>query len=130
MIWIGPSRRWIDYGLRAVAWFIIDLGDYGFPEHGMHALTLLTISEPIYKRMSSDSGLPNRGGLGFYVAKMRKFGYQAEFLVPSVMPTGRLEPAGEYVSGTMNVDAGCTRVDEIRHRLADEFKNLDDEEFH
>jgi SAM-dependent methyltransferase len=105
----------------------IDLSDYGmFRNQGMHPLTFLTISEPVYKRMASDSGLPNRKRLGYYVEKMKEFGYRANFFVTSVLPTGRLEPASEYVSGKFNWDANRRLVDEIRSRLANEFKSMDE----
>ena len=107
----------------------IDLGDYGmFRNQGMHPLTFLTISEPIYKRMASDSGLPNRKRLGYYVEKMKEFGYQSEFFVTSIIPTGRLEPAQEYVPGRSKLESNHRLVTDIRRKLADEFKDLDEEE--
>lgn len=106
---------------------VIDLGDYGmFRNQGMHPLTFLTISEAIYKRMASDSGLPNRKRLRYYVEKMKELGYQSKFFVTSVLPTGRLEPAPEYVPGRFNNDSNL--VAEIRNKLAGDFKNLDEEQ--
>ena len=106
---------------------VIDLGDYGmFRNQGMHPLTFLTISEPIYKRMASDSGLPNRKRLGYYVEKMKQLGYQARFFVTSMLPDGRLEPAAEYVPGSFK--QGSNLVAEIRSKLANDFKNLDEEQ--
>lgn len=106
---------------------VIDLGDYGmFRDQGMHPLTFLTISEPIYKRMASDSGLPNRKRLGYYVEKMKELGYQSRFFVTSVLPDGRLEPAAEYVRGKFRY--GSNLVPQIRGNLAHDFKNLDEEE--
>lgn len=108
---------------------IIDLGDYGmFRDQGMHPLTFLTISEPIYKRMASDSGLPNRKRLGYYVEKMKEFGYQSKFFVTSVLLTGRLEPAAEYAPGRFKHESNNLLVSEIRSKLANDFKNLDEEE--
>jgi SAM-dependent methyltransferase len=106
---------------------VIDLGDYGmFRNQGMHPLTFLTISESIYKRMASDSGLPNRKRLGYYVDKMKGLRYESKFFVTSVLPNGRLEPAAEYVPGTLKLDSNL--VAEIRSRLAADFKKLDEEE--
>ena len=106
---------------------VIDLGDYGmFRSQGMHPLTFLTISEPIYKRMASDSGLPNRKRLRYYVEKMKELGYQSKFFVTSVLPQGRLEPAAEYAPGRFNHDSKL--VAEIRSKLAGDFKNLDEEQ--
>ena len=107
----------------------IDLGDYGmFRNQGMHPLTFLTISEPIYKRMASDSGLPNRKRLRYYVEKMREFGYRSKFFVTSALPTGLLEPAAEYAPGRFKNESTSSLVTEIRGRLANEFKSLDEEE--
>ena len=106
---------------------VIDLGDYGmFRNQGMHPLTFLTISESIYKRMASDSGLPNRKRLRYYVEKMKELGYQSKFFVTSVLPKGRLEPAAEYAPGRFNHDSNL--VAEIRSKLAGDFKNLDEEQ--
>ena len=106
---------------------VIDLGDYGmFRNQGMHPLTFLTISEPVYKRMASDSGLPNRKRLGYYVEKMKELGYDSKFFVTSVLPGGRLEPAAEYVPGRFKHDSNL--VAEIRAKLAGHFRVLDDEE--
>jgi SAM-dependent methyltransferase len=106
---------------------VIDLGDYGmFRSQGMHPLTFLTISEPIYKRMASDSGLPNRKRLGYYIAKMKQLGYQAKFFVTSMLPDGRLEPAAEYAPGNFKHESNL--VAEIRSKLANDFKNLDEDQ--
>ncbi len=106
---------------------IIDLGDYGmFREQGMHPLTFLTISESIYKRMASDSGLPNRKRLGYYIEKMKELGYQSKFFVTSLLPNGRLEPAAEYAPGRFKQDSNL--VANIRSKLASDFKNLDEEQ--
>lgn len=104
---------------------VIDLGDYGmFRNQGMHPLTFLTISEPIYKRMASDSGLPNRKRLNYYAGKMKELGYQSKIFITSLLPQGRLEPATEYAGGKLELDSEL--VTEIRGKLATAFKNLDD----
>jgi len=106
---------------------VIDLGDYGmFRNQGMHPLTFLTISERVYKRMASDSGLPNRKRLGYYVDKMKELGYESKFFVTSVLPEGRLEPAAEYAPGRFKRDSNL--VADIRPKLANDFRMLDDEE--
>ena len=108
---------------------IIDLSDYGmFRNQGMHPLTFLTISEPVYKRMASDSGLPNRKRLSYYVEKMKQLGYQSKLFITSVLPGGRLEPAPEYVPGKFKSEASSRMVTAVRNRLASEFKALDEEE--
>jgi len=106
-----------------------DLSDYGmFRNQGMHPLTFLTISEAVYKRMASDSGLPNRKRLGYYVEKMKQLGYQSKLFITSVLPGGRLEPAAEYAPGKFKNEASSRMVTEVRNRLASEFKTLDEEE--
>jgi len=106
---------------------VIDLGDYGmFRNQGMHPLTFLTISERVYKRMASDSGLPNRKRFGYYVDKMKELGYESKFFVTSVLPEGRLEPAAEYAPGRFKRDSNL--VADIRPKLANDFRMLDDEE--
>ena len=106
---------------------VIDLGDYGmFRNQGMHPLTFLTISERVYKRMASDSGLPNRKRLGYYVEKMKELGYESKFFVTSVLPEGRLEPPAEYAPGRFKHDSNL--VADIRPKLANDFRMLDDEE--
>ena len=106
---------------------IIDLGDYGiFRDQGMHPLTFLTISEPIYKRMAADSGLPNRKRLGYYLEKMKELKYKSKFFVTSVLPNGRLEAPAEYEPERSKYDSNL--VASIRGKLAREFKDLDEEE--
>ena len=106
---------------------VIDLGDYGmFREQGMHPLTFLTISEPIYKRMASDSGLPNRKRLAYYAEKMKQLGYHSKFFVTSLLPGGRIEPATEYAPGKFKHDSNL--VAQIRNKLANDFKNLDEDQ--
>jgi hypothetical protein len=108
---------------------VIDLSDYGmFRNQGMHPLTFLTISEAVYKRMASDSGLPNRKRLGYYLEKMRQLGFQSKLFITSVLPGGRLEPAAEYAPGKFKSDASSRMISAVRNRLASEFKNLDEEE--
>ena len=106
---------------------VIDLGDYGmFRNQGMHPLTFLTISESIYKRMASDSGLPNRKRLAYYVEKMKQLGYESKFFVTSMLPGGRLEPAAEYAPGKFKHDSNL--VAQIRSKLANDFKDLDEDQ--
>ncbi len=127
----NPTFAAMDKLLTAGGYLVhkIDLSDYGmFRNQGMHPLTFLTIPESIYKRMASDSGLPNRRRLGYYVEKMKEFGYQSQIFVTSVIPTGRLEPAVEYLPGTLQRDSSRVLVEQIRSRLANEFKDINEEE--
>jgi hypothetical protein len=104
----------------------VDLTDYGmFRNQGMHPLTFLTISESLYRRMASDSGLPNRERLGFYIKKMKEFGYDARFFVTSTISRGRIEPAQEYLMGAFT-DRGD--LDLYRSRLAKSFRHVTSDE--
>jgi Methyltransferase domain len=127
----NPAFAAMDSLLIRGGWLIhkIDLSDYGmFRNQGMHPLTFLTIPESIYKRMASDSGLPNRKRLGYYIKKMKELGYQSRFFVTSVIPTGRLEPAAEYVPGSLKGDSSRVLVKEIRNRLTKDFESMDEDE--
>jgi hypothetical protein len=107
----------------------IDLSDYGmFRDQGMHPLTFLTIPETIYKRMASDSGLPNRKRLGYYIEKMRELGYQSKLFVTSVIPTGRLEPAIEYGLEDLTNDEGRKLVAQVRGKLSAEFREMNNDD--
>jgi hypothetical protein len=127
----NPAFGATDRLLIRGGWLVhkIDLSDYGmFRNQGMHPLTFLTIPEGIYKLMASDSGLPNRKRLGYYIEKMKEFGYQSKLFVTSVVPTGRLEPAAEYIPGSFKGDSGRILVEKIRNRLAKDFRSMDEEE--
>jgi len=107
----------------------IDLSDYGmFRNQGMHPLTFLTIPEGIYRRMASDSGLPNRKRLRYYIEKMKELGYQSKVFVTSVIPTGRLEPAVEYGLSDVTDDLGTRLVAQVRGKLPAEFRAMNDDE--
>lgn len=59
---------------------------------------------------------------------MKEFGYHSLLLVTSVIPSGRLEPAVEYVPGSLKRDSSQLLINQIRSRLASEFKKMDEEE--
>jgi hypothetical protein len=100
----------------------IDLTDYGmFRLQGMHALTFLTIPEWLYKRMASDSGLPNRKRLGYYASEMKRLGFESRLFVTSRISTGPVEPPVEYVPATPTA-AENLLLDDVRGKLAREFK--------
>jgi len=103
----------------------IDLTDYGmFRLQGLHPLTFLTIPEPIYKRMASDSGLPNRKRLSFYVETMKRLGCEARFLVTSILTNGRLNPPVDHTLVNFETDeASSSMLQGIRKKLASEFKD-------
>jgi len=105
----------------------IDLSDYGmFRKQGMHPLTFLTIPESIYRRMASDSGLPNRKRLSYYISKMNELGYEAQVFVTSVIPEGRLEPSVDMNSVNILSETGRGLISGVRSKLDQVFKNADD----
>ena len=107
----------------------IDLSDYGmFRKQGMHPLTFLTIPESIYRRMASDSGLPNRKRLSYYINKMAELGYDARVFATSVIPEGRFEPAVNVEGESLVTDAGRALLPGVRGKLDAAFKALDETE--
>lgn len=108
----------------------IDLTDYGmFRPLGLHPLTFLTIPEYIYRRMASDSGLPNRKRLSYYVEMMNKFGCEAKFLVTSHLRTGRLNPPMDRKQMNFDHDeASSSLLNGIRKKLANEFRDSNPED--
>ena len=108
----------------------IDLSDYGiFSDGGMHPLTFLTIPESVYRLMATDSGIPNRKLLGYYRKQMAELGYEAKFLVTSVVGYGVVMPHQEQTE----LNGDCSRlalpvINAIRPKLCREFRGMTDEE--
>jgi SAM-dependent methyltransferase len=111
----------------------IDLGDYRiFSGAGMNPLTFLTIGEPVYRLMASDSDVPNRKSVDYYRGVMGRLGYEAEFLVTDVIGRdgrgdfspyrGRLAAGEDYDDGTLAL------VREVRPRLNPRYAGLPDED--
>lgn len=106
----------------------IDLSDYGiFSGGGMHPLTFLTISNSVYRLMATDSGIPNRKLITYYRNKMKSLGYDAKIFITSIIGSGTLaEPRDD-----VDVDypkAAVAMVEDIRSRLAADFRKLPDSE--
>jgi Methyltransferase domain len=104
----------------------IDLSDYGmFSGAGMHPLTFLTIPEWLYRRMASDSGLPNRRLIDYYRGLMKELGYEAQLFISSIIGVGEINPHREKIE--LNVDYGSVElalVDSIRPRLKSTYRGL------
>ena len=108
----------------------IDLSDYGiFTDGGMHPLTFLTIPDSVYRRMASDSGIPNRKLIGYYRKKMSELGYDARFFITTIVGHGPVIPHkalvelnGDYVRLALPV------INEIRPKLCREYRDLPDDE--
>jgi len=108
----------------------IDLSDYGiFADGGMHPLTFLTIPDWVYRRMATDSGIPNRKLIGYYKKEMNELGYSARFLVTGIVGRAPLVPHQEQVElGSDYTTDTLKLVEEIRPRLCSQFRDLKDEE--
>jgi SAM-dependent methyltransferase len=108
----------------------IDLRDYGiFADGGMHPLTFLTIPDWVYRRMATDSGIPNRKLIGYYKREMKELGYAARFLVTGIVGHGPVKPHKEQVE--MGVDYGddtIELIDKIRPKLCNQFRDRPAEE--
>ena len=111
----------------------IDLSDQGmFRDNGMHPLTFLTIPDSVYRLMASHSGMSNRKLYGYYRDEISRLGYAARFF-----PTSLIGHPGNrdqfYLSESVDLESSGARIalsliDEIRSRLAPEFRQLQDEE--
>lgn len=108
----------------------IDLSDYGmFADGGMHPLTFLTISDPVYRLMATDSGIPNRKLIGYYRKKMSELGYDAKFLITAIVGHGPIVPHQELTE----LNGECSKsalpvINEIRPRLSSPFRDLSADE--
>jgi len=111
----------------------IDLSDQGmFRNSSVNPLTFLTIAEPLYRKMATDSALSNRKLINWYKALMAEIGYDASFLITDLFGSdgkGDLRPH----QATLNYEnEGVKRarrfVTEIRPRLAVDFRELSDDE--
>jgi SAM-dependent methyltransferase len=109
----------------------IDFRDLGmFSSYGFNPLTFLTISNRVYKLMTYDSGRPNRKLLRYYKQKMNSFGYHAKMLITQVVgrETEVLPHKDSIIFGIDYTSATISCVNEIRPCLADEFKDMTDEQ--
>jgi hypothetical protein len=108
----------------------VDLTDYGmFSDAGMHPLTFLTIPERLYRRMASDSGLPNRKRMGYYKDQVDALGYASRTLVTGLLGQGRL--ARYKDPGELSDDERRTAlalVDLIRPKLRGEYRHMSGDE--
>jgi SAM-dependent methyltransferase len=108
----------------------IDLSDYGiFADGGMHPLTFLTIPDWVYRRMATDSGIPNRKLIGYYKREMKELGYAARFLVTGIVGRDPVIPHKEQVElGADYRTETVALIERIRPRLCSQFRELTVEE--
>jgi SAM-dependent methyltransferase len=111
----------------------IDLSDYGiFSDGGMHPLTFLTIPNPVYRLMATDSGIPNRKLIGYYREQMNALLYKATFLVTGIVGHGPVVPHRDFAelneNGFSAAGAAIAKINEIRPRLCPEYREMSNEE--
>ena len=115
----------------------IDLRDYGmFSSCGFHPREFLTISDPLYYLMASDTDKPNRRMLDYYRDKMGQMGYQAQLYIVGVVEEDayravQTEIRPHKTSLEYKVDYGdrhVSSIQRIRPRLAARFHRLTDED--
>ena len=108
----------------------IDLSDYGiFSGGGMHPLTFLTIPNSVYRLMATDSGIPNRKLIAYYRNKVKSLGYDGKIFITSIIGSGTLaEPREDVWSDVEYSKSAVAMVENIRPRLATDFRKLPDSE--
>lgn len=108
----------------------IDLSDYGmFSNGGMNPLTFLTIPEWLYRRMASESAIPNRKLISYYRDLITRIDYEVQIFITSVIG------AGEIVPHKLSIEAGADYgpselelIEKIRPKLQPEFANMSNTE--
>lgn len=108
----------------------IDLSDYGmFSNGGMNPLTFLTIPEWLYRRMASESAIPNRKLISYYRDLITRMGYKAQVFVSSIIGSGEIVPHKLRIEpGTDYGPAELSLIEKIRPKLQSEFASMTDGE--
>ena len=105
----------------------IDLRDHGmFSSVGMHPLTYLAISDPIWKLMTYHSGKPNRKLIDYYRNKMMELGYDHRMLIRRIVgcdswiipPKKKVELGIDYHDSTLSL------VNEIKAKLRKRYTKI------
>jgi SAM-dependent methyltransferase len=108
----------------------IDLSDYGmFSNGGMNPLTFLTIPTWLYRRMASESAIPNRKLISYYRNLITRLGYEAQIFVTSIIGFKEIVPHKLRIEP--RVDYGPSESEQIvkiRPKLQAEFASMSDEE--
>lgn len=103
--------------------------DWIFTPHGYHPMEFMTISDPLYRLMASDSSKSNRRTIAYYRQAMQELGYAATFHITQVV--GR--QGAEFPPNTLNLLPGVhytedtlSLIRQIRSRLLPRFQKLTD----
>lgn len=130
---LDPAFMVMDQLLAPQGYMIhrIDLRDIGmFSRGGLHPLTFLTISDPLYGLMSSDSPQPNRKRVGDYRKKMKDLDYATNILITRVL--GREEELLPHPAhlrfGEHYTEESLQLLEAIRPKLLPRFRGLPDQD--
>jgi SAM-dependent methyltransferase len=101
----------------------VDFRDHNmFTAGGRHPLEFLTVGDRLWRRMTVDSGGPNRRLLDYYRRKVDELGYDAELIVNQLL--GVEGAVQEAEVGPLQRQL----IDSIRPRLQPRFRSLPDED--
>ena len=108
----------------------IDMTDYGiFSDGGMHPLTFLTIPNPVYKLMATDSGIPNRKLIGDYKQITKDLHHESRFFITSLVGHGPLVPHKEFHElDNESFQSARSKITEIRSKLLPPYRDLPNDE--
>lgn len=110
----------------------VDLSDHGMFGPPGGTLTFLTVSERVYRRMTRNSGGPNRRLVDYYRAKMAELGYDFDLLITRVLAEGGWSwlPMAKTTleAGTDYGPVALAEVRRVRERLRPPFQSMSDEE--
>jgi hypothetical protein len=93
-----------------------------FSAGGRHPLEFLTISEPIYRLMTSHTGAPNRERIATYRDLLGEFGHEFVMLITNVGGSkSGLDPVRERIDVEPRL---AESIEGLRGRLAPRFADL------
>lgn len=106
-----------------------DVGTFTGPCKDINPLTFLTISNPLWKLMTSSSPRPNRKRVGYYERILEKYGHEYRIGIYRVFGRDEmiLDYPDEIVQGIHYDDVSLELVREVRASLAKDIKDLPDD---
>jgi SAM-dependent methyltransferase len=101
----------------------VDFRDHNmFTAGGRHPLEFLTVGDRLWRRMTVDSGGPNRRLLDYYRGKVEELGYESKLIVNQLL--GVDGAVRDAQLGPLQREL----IDSIRPRLLPRFRSLPDED--